>query len=175
MWTPLQRIVFCYFRHTHCWQVEKSSTQPCSLHRQTLAVEWAYWRPQWLSTWHRHRMPPFQQISSSNFCPARAAPVNCKCCYCEVDTSRRNNSSAQLHKLIEWDRHVLKRKERKNCLSSVATLTTKFQTASGSNANTITVRRELHDMGFHGWAAHKPKITMRNAKCRLEWYKACRN
>jgi hypothetical protein len=28
-------------------------------------------------------------------------------------------------------------------------------------------------MGFHGKAAtHKPKITMRNAKCRLEWCKA---
>ena len=30
-------------------------------------------------------------------------------------------------------------------------------------------------MGFHGRAvAHKPKITMRNAKCRLEWCKARR-
>ena len=28
-------------------------------------------------------------------------------------------------------------------------------------------------MGFHGRAAaHKPKITMRNSGCRLEWYKA---
>ena len=28
-------------------------------------------------------------------------------------------------------------------------------------------------MGFHGRAAaHNPKITMRNAKCRLEWCKA---
>ena len=28
-------------------------------------------------------------------------------------------------------------------------------------------------MGFHGLAAaHKPKVTMRNAKCRLEWCKA---
>ena len=27
--------------------------------------------------WHRHRMPPFQQVSTSNFCPAIAAPVNC--------------------------------------------------------------------------------------------------
>ena len=31
-------------------------------------------------------------------------------------------------------------------------------------------------MGFHGRAvAHKPKITMRNAKRRLEWCKACRH
>ena len=29
-------------------------------------------------------------------------------------------------------------------------------------------------MGFHARAAaHKPKITMCNAKCRLEWCKAC--
>uniref|UniRef100_A0A0E9VSA5 Uncharacterized protein n=1 Tax=Anguilla anguilla TaxID=7936 RepID=A0A0E9VSA5_ANGAN len=37
-------------------------------------------------------MAPFQQVSSSNFCPARAAPVNCKCCYCEVEMYRSNNS-----------------------------------------------------------------------------------
>ncbi|XP_076315108.1 uncharacterized protein LOC143227564 [Tachypleus tridentatus] len=36
----------------------------------------------------------FQQVNSSNFCPARDAPVNFKCCYCEVKMSRRNNSLA---------------------------------------------------------------------------------
>ena len=51
------------------------------------------------------------------------------------------------------------------------TLTTEFQTAFGSNVSTITSRRELHEIGFHGWAAVH-KITMRNAKCRLEWCKA---
>ena len=56
--------------------------------------------------------------------------------------------------------------------SNSLTLTTKFQTASGSNVSTITVCRELHVMGFHGRAAApKPKITMRNAKHRLEWCK----
>uniref|UniRef100_A0A4W5P9R1 Inositol hexakisphosphate and diphosphoinositol-pentakisphosphate kinase n=1 Tax=Hucho hucho TaxID=62062 RepID=A0A4W5P9R1_9TELE len=39
-------------------------------------------------------MLPFQQVSSSNVCPARAAPVNCKCCYCVVEMSRCNNVSA---------------------------------------------------------------------------------
>jgi hypothetical protein len=39
------------------------STQPCNLHKQTLAGEWPYWKAQWLSMWHIHRMPPFQQIS----------------------------------------------------------------------------------------------------------------
>ncbi|KAM9473079.1 transcription activator BRG1-like [Salvelinus alpinus] len=71
---------------------------------------------------------------------------------------------------------VLRRVASKNHLSSVPTLTTEFQTASGSNVSTRTVRRELHEMGFHGRAAaHKPKITMRNAKRRLEWCKARRH
>jgi hypothetical protein len=42
-------------------------------------------------------MLPFQQVSSSNCCPARAAPVNCKCCYCEVETSRSNNCEVVGH------------------------------------------------------------------------------
>ena len=51
-----------------------------------------------------------------------------------------------------------------------------FQTASGSNVSTRTVRRELHEMGLHGRAAaDKPKITMCNAKCWLEWCKARRH
>uniref|UniRef100_A0AAZ3RZJ4 Transposase Tc1-like domain-containing protein n=1 Tax=Oncorhynchus tshawytscha TaxID=74940 RepID=A0AAZ3RZJ4_ONCTS len=71
---------------------------------------------------------------------------------------------------------MLKRVVLKNRLSLVATLTTEFQTASGSNISTITVGRELHEMVFYGRAAvHKPKITMRNAKWRLEWCKARRN
>jgi hypothetical protein len=64
----------------------------------------------------------------------------------------------------------------KKCLTSVATLTTKFQTTSGINFSTITVRRELHDMGFHGRAAtQKHKITMCNAKHQLQWCKVCRH
>jgi hypothetical protein len=38
----------------------------------------------------------------------------------------------------------------KKHLSSVATLTTEFKTASGSNVSRRTVHRELHEMGFHG-------------------------
>jgi hypothetical protein len=71
----------------------KSSTGPCNLHRQTLVVEWPYWRALWLSMSHSHRMPYFQPVSFSNVCPARASPVNCMCCYCEVETSRSNNGS----------------------------------------------------------------------------------
>ena len=81
--------------------------------------------------------------------------------------------SGRPHKLTEWDRRLLNHVARTNCLSSVATLTTKFQTASGSKVSTRTVRRKLHEMGFRGRAAtQKPKITKRNAKRRLEWCKA---
>ena len=84
--------------------------------------------------------------------------------------------SGRTHKLTEWDRRVLKLVACTNRLSSITTLTTEFQTASGSNVSTITVCRELLEMGFHGRAAaHKPKITMHNAKCRLEWSKARRH
>jgi hypothetical protein len=70
---------------------------------------------------------------------------------------------------------VLKHVACKSCLSSVATLTNEFQTASESNINKITICRE-HEMGFHGGAAaHKPNITMRNAKRRLGWCKAHRH
>jgi hypothetical protein len=80
--------------------------------------------------------------------------------------------SGRSHKLTERDRRVLKHVVLNNCLYSVATLTTEFQTASRSNISTRTVRRELYEIGYHGrTAAHKPKITIRNAKRRLEWCK----
>jgi hypothetical protein len=51
-----------------------------------------------------------------------------------------------------------------------------FQTASGSNISTRTVRRELHEMGFDcRAAAHKPKISVCTAKRQLEWCKAHRH
>uniref|UniRef100_A0A674AWU3 RAS guanyl releasing protein 1 n=1 Tax=Salmo trutta TaxID=8032 RepID=A0A674AWU3_SALTR len=84
--------------------------------------------------------------------------------------------SGSPHKLTERDRRVLKCIVRKNRLFLFATLTTEFQTASGSNVSTITVCRELHEMGFLGRAAsHKLQITMRNAKRRLVWCKARRH
>ncbi|KAK6320198.1 hypothetical protein J4Q44_G00093050 [Coregonus suidteri] len=77
---------------------------------------------------------------------------------------------------FQSDKGATTAQPRKNRLSSVATLSTEFQAASGSNVSTRTVRRELHEMCFHGRAtAHKPKITMNNAKRRLEWCKAHRN
>ena len=114
-------------------------------------------------------MPPFQQISLSNFCPARAAPVNCK--WKRLGAQQISNKVIR-HKLTERDCWVLKLEARKNHLSSVATLS-EFHMTSGSNVSKITVCWELHEMRFCGRAAaHKPKITMRNAKCRLAWCKA---
>ena len=112
-------------------------------------------------------MPPFQQASLSNFCPAGAAQSTVSAVIVKwkrLGATTVQPRSGRSHKLTERDRRVLKRVARKNCVSSVATLTTEFQTAFGSNVSTNSVRRELHEMGFHGRAAvHKPKITMRNA------------
>ena len=77
--------------------------------------------------------------------------------------------SAWPHKLTEWDSRVLRCLACTNCLTSVATLTTEFQTASGSNISTITIRHELHEMGFHGRAAApKPKITQCQASAPFD-------
>jgi hypothetical protein len=58
---------FAYFSHNRCWQVYNHWVHSHAISIDTLAVEWPYWRAQWPSTWHHHRMPPFQQVSSSNF------------------------------------------------------------------------------------------------------------
>ena len=89
-----------------------------------------------------------------------------------VKWKRLGATTAQLEvarQLTERDRQVLKHVARKNRLSSVAALTTEFQSASGSNVSTRTVRWEVHEMGFHGRkAANKPKITVRSAN-RCAW------
>jgi hypothetical protein len=118
-------------------------------------------------------MPPFQQDSSYIFALLELSQSTLSAV---IVKWKLLGASGRGHKLIEWVSRVLKSIACKNGLSSVATLTTQFQTASGNNVSTRTVRRELHEMGFHGRAvAHKPKITMHNAKCRLEWCKARRH
>jgi hypothetical protein len=103
--------------------------------------------------------------------PVRAVIVKWKCLGATTAQWRKGRS----HKLIEQD-CAEARREKKKGLFSVKTLTTEFQTASGSNISTITVSRELHEMVFHGRAAaHNPKITICNAKRRLEWCKARRH
>ena len=123
--------------------------------------------------WHLNRMPPSQQVSSSNSSLlelpwATVTAVIVKWKHLEATTAQPR--SGRPNKLTKWDCRVL------NGLSSVATLTTELQTSTGSNVSTITVHWELHEMSFHGRAAsHKPKITMRNAKRLLEWCKARRH
>ena len=147
--------------------------------RQTLALEWPYWRPQRLSTWQRHRMPPFQQVSSSNFCPDSASRSTVSAFnekWKHLGATMAQPWLCRPHKLKEQECRVLKLVARANHLSSIAKLTTEFQTASGRNVSTRTVRRELHEMGFHGRAAaYKPKITIHNANRRLEWYNTRRH
>lgn len=83
---------------------------------------------------------------------------------------------SQLHMLLLWSGSALEQQQlshkswvlkhvlRKHRLSSIASFTTEFQTASGSSISTQTAHRELHEMSFHGWAAApKPHITMCNA------------
>ncbi|XP_044046039.1 aminoacyl tRNA synthase complex-interacting multifunctional protein 1-like [Siniperca chuatsi] len=58
--------------------------------------------------------------------------------------------SGRPHKLKEEDRQVLEKVALENSLPTVEALTTEFQTASGANVSSRTVRRELHEMGFRG-------------------------
>jgi hypothetical protein len=79
----------------------KSSTQPCNLQKQTLAVEWLFWRAQWLSMWHRYRL---SQVSSSNFWPARDAPSTVSAVIVKwkgLGATTDQPRSGKLHKLTE--------------------------------------------------------------------------
>jgi transposase len=154
----------------------KSSTQPCNLHRQTLAVEWPVLKS---CDFQRGTVigchlsnKSVSQVSALLELPrstVSAVIVKWK----RLGATAAQPRSGRPHKPTERDHHVQKHVVCKKCLSSVTTLTTEFQTSSGSNISTITVRRELYEMGFHARAAaNKPKITMCNAKCRLEWCKA---
>ena len=148
-----------------------SSIPPCDLHRQTLAVEWP---TEELSDIQRGNIigchlsnKSVHQISALLELP-QSIPIAVIVNWKHLGATTAQKRSGRPHKLTEWARRVLKRVARKNRLSPVATLRMEFQSASGSNISTKTVRWELHEMGFHGrTAAHKPKLTMRNAKYRL--------
>ena len=110
MWTTLQISGFGYFSHVADSCI-KLSTQPCNLHRQTLTVEWPYWRAQWVFTWHRHRMPPFQSVRQISallelrWSTVSAVIVKWKCLCVTMAQPRCGRS----HELTEWDHRVLKR------------------------------------------------------------------
>jgi hypothetical protein len=71
----------------------KSSTQPCNLHKQTLAVEWFVLKSSVTFNVATSIDATFP-TSQFKFCPAGVAWVNCNCCYCEVEMSRSNNGLA---------------------------------------------------------------------------------
>ena len=69
--------------------------------------------------------------------------------------------SGKIHKLTEWESRMLKSVARKHRLFSVATLPTKFQSASGSKVSTRTVRRTARwwSVNHHPreWASTAPE------------------
>ena len=145
----------------------KSSTQPCNLHRQQIGSRKACTEE--LSDFQRGTVIGYHLSNRSELPTVSAVIVKWK----RLGATTAQSWSGRPHKLTECLLWVLKRVARKNRLSSVATLTTEIQTASGSNVSTITVRRGLHELGFYGRAAaHRPMYTMHNAKRRLEWCKA---
>ena len=130
----------------------KSSTHKCNLHRQALAIEWPYWKAQWRSTWHLHGChlsnKSVHQISALIEMPrstVSAVIVKWK----GLGATTAQQQSGRPHKLTERDRWVLKCAACKNCLSSVATLTTEFQTASGSKMSA----KELVIGSFMKWVS----------------------
>ena len=130
----------------------KLSTQQCNLHRQTLAVEW----PVLKSSVTFNVVPSYKSVRQISALLellriGAAGIVKWKC----LGATTAQLRTGRPHKLIEWDRRVLKHVAHKNLLSSVATLTTEFQIASGSNISTITVCLKIHEIGFHGRAALK--------------------
>ena len=94
--------------------------------------------------WHCDRMPPLPQVSLWHFCAATSAPVNCKSWYCEVGAS----SSSRPRTLTEQGLQVLKLLA---CLPLEATAAEEL------------CARELHEMGFHGWAA-MPSVSWSGVK-----------
>ncbi|CAI9559704.1 unnamed protein product [Staurois parvus] len=78
--------------------------------------------------------------------------------------------------MTEWSQHMLKRTVRRSCQLSAKSEAKDLQTSCGLQISTTTMCRELHGMGFHGRAAvFKPYITKCNAKCRMQWCKACQH
>jgi hypothetical protein len=91
MWTPLQMSV--------ADRCIKSSTQPCNLHRQTLAVEWP--KGCHLSNKSVHQISALLELSLSTL---SAVIVNWK----RLGATMAQPRSGRPHKLTEWDRRVLK-------------------------------------------------------------------
>jgi transposase len=78
--------------------------------------------------------------------------------------------------MTDRDRRVLKKAVRETRQTSSETITREFRSATNCPTSTVTVRRELRGMGFHGrTAARKPNISPVNAKRLLKWRKERRH
>ena len=177
MWTPLLISGFCYFSRTHRRQVDTIKHTAMQSPWRNIGSQMA--RTEELNDFQHCTVigchlfnKSVHQISAQLELPqSTVSAVIGKSKHLGATIAQPR--SGRPHKLTERDRRVLKDMAWKNRLLPVATLTTEFQTDSGSNVSTSTVCRELHKMGFHGQAVtHKPKIPKCNAKRRLEWCKA---
>jgi 1,6-anhydro-N-acetylmuramate kinase len=87
-------------------------------------------------------------------------------------TTTTNPRPGRPRLMTNRDRRALKKVVRETRQTSSETTTREFRSATNCRASTMTVRRELRGMGFHGRAAaHKPNISPVNAKRRLKWCK----
>ena len=76
----------------------------------------------------------------------------------------------------ERGQRVLRHIVRRGRQLSVESIATNLQTSCGLQISSLTVRRELHGMGFHGRAtASKSYISKCNARRQMQWCKACRH
>ncbi|CAI9565453.1 unnamed protein product, partial [Staurois parvus] len=75
--------------------------------------------------------------------------------------------------MTEWGHRMLKHMVFRSHQLSAESIAKDLQTSCGIQIIT-KVNRELHGMGFHGQAAaSKSHITKSNAKCQMQWCKAC--
>jgi hypothetical protein len=78
--------------------------------------------------------------------------------------------------MTDRDRRELKKVVRETRQTSIETITRDIRSATNCPASTMTVRRELRGMEFHGRAAaHEPNISPVNAKRRLKLCKERRH
>jgi transposase len=88
------------------------------------------------------------------------------------DTSTTKPRLGRPRLMTERDRQVLKKVVHETRRTLSETIICEFCSATNCPAGTMTVHRELREMGFHvPVATHKPNISPVNAKHCLKWCK----